>query len=524
MKRERLGCLTPPGLIGGGLTFVVIAVFTLVKGGVLFSPGALNNQPGAMLGGYTSHARFTGECQLCHAPFWEKTGMDARCETCHTTIPTDKTEPSSLHGVIFEREPGIKCRECHPDHRGETASLTTVTDLDFPHDAFGYSLLGHSLTASGDPFTCSDCHGTDLGSFDPTTCQTCHEIIDPAYILPHIQAFGMDCLACHDGLDSYAQPINHDLFAFPLTGAHTLVSCYDCHPTAHSIAELQSTKKDCFSCHLADDLHEGTLGETCEMCHITDAWNLSIFDHTMTVFQLLGKHSLVPCESCHPDLFFAITPTDCSSCHSGDDIHAGRFGTDCSSCHEVTGWKPALFNHDLASFKLTGAHISTPCESCHLGGIYLGTPSDCYSCHSADDIHGGRYGSACQSCHTTAAWLPAYFDHNLSNFPLTGAHAGLACSACHSSGVYAGLPTSCGSCHSDPAYHAGLFGGMGCDQCHTTSSWTPASFPLSHPGGCDGSCLSHEGATCRDCHTSSLGSATCLMCHETNSPGDGGDD
>ena len=520
MKKEQLGCLTPAGFIGAGITLLVIVVITLLKGGVIFSPGALNNQPGSRIGGYTSHGEFLGECQLCHAPFWDKAGMDARCETCHATITTEKTEPTSLHGAILHNDPTISCRNCHPDHQGESAPLTKVTGLGFPHDIFGYSLVGHQADTSDKTITCADCHPSDLGLFDPAVCLSCHQDLDPGFIPPHVQSFSADCLACHDGIDTYGHLFNHDIYAFQLTGQHTFLQCYQCHPSAHSLSELQSTPTDCYSCHQVDDVHEASLGFSCEVCHTTSGWIPSIFDHTWTDFQLTGKHAFVPCKSCHPDLFFSTTPTDCYSCHITDDIHAGRFGTDCSTCHEVAGWTPALFDHNLASFKLTGAHISTPCESCHIGRVYLGTPKDCYSCHAADDKHAGGYGTSCQSCHTTTAWLPAFFDHNLSSFPLTGAHSGLACTACHSSGVYNGLSTSCSACHADPAYHAGLFGGMGCDQCHNTSAWTPASFPLSHPGDCDGSCLSHEGATCRDCHPSSLGTSTCLKCHENNNPDD----
>jgi hypothetical protein len=145
-------------------------------------------------------------------------------------------------------------------------------------------------------------------------------------------------------------------------------------------------------------------------------------------------------------------------------------------------------------------------------------------CHAGEDAHDGTYGTGCATCHSTTAWLPAFFDHNLTAFPLKGAHAGLACARCHSSGIFNGLATACAACHADPAFHAGLFSGMGCDRCHNSSTWTPASFPLSHPGACDEeNCISHEGASCRDCHPTSLASATCAACHDGN-PGDGGDD
>ncbi len=44
-----------------------------------------------------------------------------------------------------------------------------------------------------------------------------------------------------------------------------------------------------------------------------------------------------------------------------------------------------------------------------------------------------------------------------------------------------------------------------------------------------GSGVNHGGASCRDCHTQTLSSATCLACHDSNNPddeggGDGGGD
>lgn len=587
MDNTRLGFLTPAGLIAAGLTVLIIVIISIFMGGVIFSPGALNAQPGDQVGGFRSHGEFSSQCRLCHAPFWDKGGMDARCVTCHTGITTQKTDPASLHGAIYQHNPAsIQCRDCHPDHRGVSAPLTEVEALNFPHDLFGFSLTGHAENSSGDPFRCVDCHTSELTSFDPAICQTCHEGIDAPFMEEHGLAFGSDCLACHDGIDTYGSLFDHNIFPFPLTGKHSSIPCSACHVGAFSIQELRSAPLDCFSCHEEDDVHEAALGSSCETCHSTTGWvpatfdhNLSTFkllgkhttaacedchldnlfigtpvdcyschqeddihesalgiaceschsafgwvpstfDHNLAVFKLLGKHAAVPCLQCHSDKVFRPTPTDCYSCHAEDDIHTGRFGSDCSTCHEVTGWLPATFDHNLSSFRLTGAHVGTPCESCHVGSVYRGTPSDCYSCHAGDDDHAGSYGTSCGSCHSTSAWLPASFDHNLSSFPLTGAHNGLPCAACHSSGIYNGLASACAACHADPAYHAGLFGGTACDQCHSTSSWTPASYNRSHSGDCDGPCISHEGASCRDCHPSSLTSYTCLQCHDSNNPDD----
>ena len=44
------------------------------------------------------------------------------------------------------------------------------------------------------------------------------------------------------------------------------------------------------------------------------------------------------------------------------------------------------FDHASTGFVLTGAHRLERCESCHVGGIFKGTPTQCQLCH----VQGGR--------------------------------------------------------------------------------------------------------------------------------------
>jgi len=125
------------------------------------------------------------------------------------------------------------------------------------------------------------------------------------------------------------------------------------------------------------------------------------------------------------------------------------------------------------------------------------------------------FGMSCGLCHSTTAWKPATFDHNLSSFKLTGAHAKLSCQSCHSKGV-AGTPSACSACHAEPGYHKGVFG-TNCGSCHNTGNWN-ATYHGPHPA----INIHHNGASCRDCHPKTLASATCLKCHDSNNPGDGG--
>ena len=168
MNNTRLGCFTPAGLIAGGLTLLVVLGFTLLQGGGMFSPGELNSVSGNPLGGYSSHAEFSRECKLCHAPFWDSAGMSSRCASCHSEIPTQQSDPATLHGALFNGDPSLECRDCHPEHRGPEGILTDFHGEGFPHFVLGFSLDGHTRTAKGSPFKCADCHDRDVSAFGQT--------------------------------------------------------------------------------------------------------------------------------------------------------------------------------------------------------------------------------------------------------------------------------------------------------------------------------------------------------------------
>ena len=109
-----------------------------------------------------------------------------------------------------------------------------------------------------------------------------------------------------------------------------------------------------------------------------------------------------------------------------------RPGPDLSS---TSTWFGAEVNHNQF-FPLTGSHTGLDCESCHINGVFAGTPRDCVGCHRADydatsDPNHAQAGfpTDCESCHTTATWLGAETDHSF--FPLTGSHRNLDCESCH---------------------------------------------------------------------------------------------
>ena len=524
-SNNRLGCLTGTGLFAATITIIAIVAVAFFSGNQMFSAGALNNQAGESVGGVTSHAQIT-DCNACHTAPWESAKMADRCIQCHQEVSAELNSTNQLHGAIMQKSPNLSCRECHREHRGASASLTEMNEALFPHDTLGFSLIKHQTKATGVSMTCSDCHGKDISTFASDSCQTCHSDMDIVFAQAHALSYGTDCLACHDGVDRYGEDFNHNQLAFQLAGKHAEANCTSCHLDARSASDFQSTPQDCASCHLKDDTHLGAFGTECGVCHSPEGWTPAKFDHTLAAFKLEGKHADVACEKCHVNNVFKGTPSDCYSCHKQNDEHNGQFGTNCESCHTAAGWENASFDHNLSTFKLDGKHTDVACEKCHVNNVFKGTPSDCYSCHKQNDEHSGQFGTDCGSCHSTAKWDDANFDHARTNFPLTGGHSGVNCDQCHKGGVFTGLSMECVSCHADPAFHAGAFG-ANCATCHTIFAWTPAGFNLQHPEPNveeGGSGVFHGGATCRQCHPATVRESSCTTCHEGGIEGGGGGD
>jgi formate-dependent nitrite reductase cytochrome c552 subunit len=89
------------------------------------------------------------------------------------------------------------------------------------------------------------------------------------------------------------------------------------------------------------------------------------------------------------------------------------------------------FDHLTTGFDLTGEHRQVRCETCHVDGVFKGTPTTCVGCHSAGTRVLASAKSAnhvlssnnCAECHSTTAWSPASrFDHT----QVTG-----SCASCH---------------------------------------------------------------------------------------------
>jgi len=210
----------------------------------------------------------------------------------------------------------------------------------------------------------------------------------------------------------------------------------------------------------------------------------------------------------------------------------------------------ADFVHDQTGFPLDFQHGTLKCESCHLQGVFAGTPRECDQCHS----HTGRIRASstpdqhilvtgdCEYCHTPNAWTPVIrVDHIAVVGPCQYCHNGVTatgknpghiksgddCDDCHRSFTWRGavfdhanVTGNCFSCH-----NGNIAEGMNrghirstndCEDCHGTYSWTPIT-RLNH-NAVFGNCQScHNGVVAEGKNPLHIASPNnCALCHGTH--------
>lgn len=211
------------------------------------------------------------------------------------------------------------------------------------------------------------------------------------------------------------------------------------------------------------------------------------------------------CTLCH-SLGDKVTNEKCLDCHvllkSRIDENKGYHsssevsGKSCVTCHndhhgrkfEIVRFDENEFNHQLAGYKLEGAHAEKKCVDCHKKEnitnkkakekkyTFLGLKTECLNCH--EDYHQKTLSNNCASCHDMKAFHPAgNFDHSKTDYILKGKHKDLACEKCHPKEtrnekkfqVFAGIKfDQCTRCHED--VHKNKFG-QDCLSCHTEESF-----------------------------------------------------
>jgi hypothetical protein len=272
-------------------------------------------------------------CDKCHVPMGADTKYEvafARCMDCHRDAHDGQFAPAPYNN---------RCEQCHT-LRGFRPSTYTIAF----HQKTRFPLAGAHLAV-----TCSECHRAAEGSapstpapyhFKDLRCTGCHQ--DPHHgefnrqmAERRIDGTPQGCEACHTVKSWTDLPsFDHSKGSFPLVGAHLKVQCEECHKPEVAGGKLtEATFKlaptACSGCH--KDVHAGQFmksgkPQNCEVCHNSDQWKPSIFDHeTQSRFSLKGAHMKLPCGDCHTGariidgqrvVFYKPTPQRCVDCHN----------------------------------------------------------------------------------------------------------------------------------------------------------------------------------------------------------------
>ena len=340
-----------------------------------------------------------------------------------------------------------------------------------------------------------------------------------------------------------------------------LTNCTKCHV----LGEKETTSK-CLECHTEIkamiDQNKGyhasseVKGNKCAQCHGEHFgrdfkiinFDKDSFDHNLSGFKLVGKHSTIKCVDCHkPALIhqkiskrkdgntYLGLGTECLSCH--EDYHQNTLSTNCTSCHNQEAFKPAPeFNHAKTKFPLVGKHQSVDCAKCHkleerngkkfqqFAGVAF---ARCTSCH--EDVHKNKFGNDCLKCHNQFSFQEVKqlgtFNHDRTDYPLRGKHINVDCKKCHTSGNYTKALkfNRCSNCHAD--YHNKQFAKNGvspdCAECHSVQGFSPSSYGIERHNQSDFPLEgAHMATPCLACHKTgekwnfgNMGSR-CIDCHD----------
>ena len=516
-------------------------------------------------------SNISSECVACHTenynqaldPRHIEAGISKECKECHDE---NAWKPSSFNHTVtssFELSGGHAGRQCSDCHIGTTTDAVNDCfachktnyneakehiSLSFSHNCldchnttdwklftFDHNTTAFALTGSHVSVSCESCH-TEVYAGTSAICNSCHldnynAATDPSHTGAGIST---NCEDCHNAIDWKPSIFNHlTTSGFELSGGHSGRQCSDCH-----IGTTSEANPDCYSCHSANyttapDHLTLAFSHDCIQCHNNVDWKDAFFDHSTTNFPLTGAHTGADCNDCHSNGFVG-TSALCESCHTDKYLQTNNpshsnlgISRKCDDCHNTVNWIPSTFNHLTTSgFELSGGHSGRECSDCHTSNA-SDANSDCYSCHSANYASAPNhltsvYPHDCTRCHNVVDWSDANFDHSITNFPLTGSHAGVDCNVCHTNG-YAGTSTLCQSCHTDnynqainPS-HSSSGISKDCDACHNTLNWVPSTFNHTITTGFALS-GAHAGRQCSDCHigTTTGASSDCYSCHATN--------
>jgi len=410
------------------------------------------------------HASTTRNCEACHGSFsWtplkgpvnHSEVITGQCTDCHEEIAPN------IQGIVAPGQPinhiptnGQSCDLCH--------STVSWIPAQFTHGGIVSNCLQcHTLGVNATPKPVTHIPTQDL-------CEACHSTIAwiPVLIVDHTQVLGA-CAGCHDGVLAAGKGPGH---------VQTVDACDSCHSTTAWIPaaiDHSGFSGNCISCHDGVSA-SGKLpthissGNVCDACHM-------VFPATWApVAPSRVDHSQVngSCVSCHNNTPFSgkppthINTTDnCDRCHVPGPVPWAPVAANAVDHGEVLGVCSGCHNGTTAVGK-TPTHVVTAdeCDTCHNTAAWIpatATPDhsafvgNCVSCHNGTNASGKgtthiATSDACDICHDKfpATWTPVQASR-VDHTQVQG-----TCISCHNNTVRAGkspnhLATSdvCDACH-----------------------------------------------------------------------------
>jgi hypothetical protein len=387
---------------------------------------SLSREPGALDRTYLG---LSSDCAGCHSgdsphgpPF-----AGQACSNCHdtgrwnapssfdhgaTTFPLEgehaQVACAKCHGTgdsaRFASLPHAKCNDCHADpHSGAMRGACTschntggwhALSQGSLEGGFDHSRMSFQLRGAHATLACAACHrtgrppsselvqityrpGTASRAYPSPVAETCASCHVDRHTATTAARRWVRCADCHTEAvwaPSSFGIARHADSSFPLTGAHAATACTGCHQSSTDSSGrfvLAVAGRACADCHASESPHgDRYVGQACESCHTTEAFEEVAFDHAARV---------QPGETC-------------TGCHSADNPHGDQFaGQECSSCHRTDRFTIDAFDHATTRFPLDGAHSKAQCVQCHVTEgtgdqalvRYRPLGTECLDCHKS---------------------------------------------------------------------------------------------------------------------------------------------
>jgi hypothetical protein len=392
------------------------------------------------------------------------------CSGCHTTTPTFYSNQTAGSKPANHIPTSAACTQCHTTAGNYAAYVmgatghTGITSNCAQCHAYGLSFYNMAPPTLKEPPSGATGHipAVPPNGTKAIACELCHSnavfTTFSGTTMHHAYVTAMKCMSCHEY--GMTWKVNTTLWTRPDPNHHAGQDCggSGCH-TSRDVKHVGSLTR------------QGTTTSTRATTATTAA------AATTAARSSTGPVARAPAGSLAASTRATI-PAAATAAAGTAFSHASVAGTACVTCHSAANGSGKPAGH-VAS--------SNACQSCHTTLAWLPVTrvdhtqvlGSCASCHNGT-IATGKPSShlpttaACESCHTTTAWTPARFDH--------AAVTPHSCTTCHNAVRAIGMP------------RAHIPTTQQCDSCHGTLAWSPVKVDHAHLTASCASCHNNIGA------------------------------